>query len=273
MAMQMNWIMLRVDVGRMTSEFIAVIVSHEDVLNVMRDAGIIGPYDTDISDLPGLSETILSLGDVVGHEILGFYDRLRVYGLQYFLTGLPIVLPDIFGIVSILPDLLLVEVMRVTENIGELSQDISISDIPNLINLATLTTDTIAREGEAWGINHEIMHEFRLNAGHAQTIEQYISILQAIFAAVALLLIIFIYLVVSEARLAGIFGMFCMVVVLLLSAGFAVAVHVASDMLTDIVGDFVYVSAGWYVYATAALSVLTFVFTALHMKGLRSRAK
>jgi len=271
--MQMNWIVVHVDVGRMSNYLLADIISQEDALNAMRDAGIIGPYENDINNLPGLAHTITALQYAVEREIQGFFNNIHGYNLQDILTGLLADPPDIVGIISLFPDLMQLEAVRVAENTGELSLSISISDIPNLISLTTFITDMVTREGEGWGITHETMRAFNQNTAHIQTAEQYVLILRIVFAAVALLLIIFMYLLVAGARPACAIGMLCLFIALLLPVAFVVAEHCTNDILSETIGGFVQVSAGWYVYATIGLSVLAFIFTAIHGRTVRRNAR
>jgi len=267
--MQMNWIVVHVDVGRMSGDLMADIISHEDVLRIMQDAGIIGQFDNNINDLPNLIDMITSLRDTIDREIQTFYDSLHAFSLQDLLTGLQIVPPDIAGMIEIFSDLILAEVIRVSVNTGGLSQSISISDIPNLISLANFVTDVIVREGAGWGIGYEGIVSLGQSTEYIQTVEQYVLILRIIFAAIALLLIIFMYMLVAGLRPACIFGMVCLAIVFLLSGAFAATIFYGNRMLSDVIDDFICISAGWYVYATIGLSILAFVFTALHRKRLR----
>jgi len=275
--MQINWISFSINVGDMSSDLMVDAVSHESIWDVMNSAGIAGEFDQSISSHPSLVDMINALTNMIDREIREFSDRVLEFDPLLFLYdphsfnphSLVSDSPDMTGIADAFSELILWEVMRVLEGIDEMEQNISISDLPNLIGFINLITDMVIREGPSWGMETDDVHSFRQNTEPIQMAEQIISILRIVFAFCVLLLVIFMYLLITGARPACIFGQICMIILLILSGGFAAGLFFGNRFVADSIGDFIQIRAGWYVYAVMGLSILGFVLIALHKTRLR----
>ena len=274
--MQMNWITVSIDVGDMSRDLMANVVSHEDIWEILQAAGVTNELQS-IDDYPSLVELINALTNMINREIREFSDRVLAFDPHVFLhdplafdpSALVSDPPDITGIVNAFSDLLLWEVVRVSEGMGQLEQSISISDLPNLIEFTNLITDMIIREGASWGMETETVQSLSQNTEPIQTAEQIIGIIRVVFVLCVMLLVIFMYLLIVGAKPACIVGQIIMFIIFLLSGGFAVALLIGNRMVADALGGFVQISASWHVYAAIILSVLGFVLIVLHRKGLR----
>lgn len=272
----MNWITVSIDVGDMSRDLMANVVSHEDIWEILQAAGVTNELQS-IDDYPSLVELINALTNMINREIREFSDRVLAFDPHVFLhdplafdpSALVSDPPDITGIVNAFSDLLLWEVVRVSEGMGQLEQSISISDLPNLIEFTNLITDMIIREGASWGMETETVQSLSQNTEPIQTAEQIIGIIRVVFVLCVMLLVIFMYLLIVGAKPACIVGQIIMFIIFLLSGGFAVALLIGNRMVADALGGFVQISASWHVYAAIILSVLGFVLIVLHRKGLR----
>jgi len=272
--MQMNWINIKLDIGSMSGSLTVDVVSQEHIQELMVASGIVD----DFGDYPDLVDMINSLTNMINNEIREFTDTVnreirefadRVMGFDPYLlisdSSHAISIsdpPDIMGMINVFSDLILWEVTRVLGGVGELDQSISISDLPNLVEFTNLITNTIVREGVSWGMETEDV--LRLDMEPFQTAEQIINILRIVFTVCALLMILFIYLLVAGAKPARLVGQITMIIVFLLSCGFGLAMFFGNRMVADALGSYIQISASWYVYLTAGLSFLGFVFICLH---------
>jgi len=253
--MQLNWISVSVDLGGLSAELLANVATHEDIWEIMQAAGEIIETGQFEEGIPGLVELIEIFSDTLVADVTQFANRIFAFDTSLTIHDVP----DVTGIIDAFTDMIVWEVTRATSGLGELEQNISISDLPNIIGLAELITDTIIREGVGWGMSPENLSRLQLETQHVDTAGFVINILRGVFAVCVLLLVIYMYLLVVGARLACTFGQICMVLIMLVSGGFAAVMHFGNRVLVEALGEYIWIGAGWYVYATLGLSLMGLV--------------
>ena len=272
-ALQLNWIVVSIDFGRFSGDLISELVSRDDLLEDLRDAGIID--DRGVRNPPELTEMLDEFTRVVRDEINEFTEQVQNIDILAYMEN-PALFnpanlvrnpPNVSRMVNAFTNIMIWEAVRVTENMGEFNQSISVSDLPNLLSLPTLATDVILNQGEGWGMTPEDLRA--IDTAPLQTAEQVINIVRIVFAACTLLLILVMYLIVAGARPAGIIGQISMVIMFILSGAFALGMFFANRMVAENLGDYVRISAGWYVYVVIGLSVLGFVLTTVHKRHVK----
>jgi len=258
--MQLNWIAVSIDIGGMSAELLSSVATHDDIMEIMQAAGQIVETGQFEEGIPGLVELIEIFSETLVADVSQFANRIFAFDTTLTIHDVP----DVTGIIDAFTDMIVWEVTRATSSLGELEQSISVSDLPNITGLADLIIETIVREGMGWGMSSESLSRLQLETRHVDTAGQAINILRVVFAICALLLIIFLYLLVSGARTACIVGQISMVVVALLAGLFVAAMHFGNRFVADALGEYIQIGAGWYAYATLGLGVLAFVLVTMH---------
>jgi len=276
--MQLSWVNVNIDIGRMSAYMVADGATIRDIWSIMQAAGAVGDFDQHIGDLPNSMDLLNATTDAIVSDTLHFIssisitlENVSVWDILYTgeLPGIFDIIqigdpPDLAAAMQVFENLVTWEVMRVTDGMGTLEQSLSIGEIPNVINMVDMVVEMLVREGPGWGMGPDDIYRLRADTEVLRTAEDAVDLLRMIFIGCAILLAVFVYLLVAGVRGARVFGFISMVIVLLLSGGFALVMFYGNQILADTLGEYMQIGAGWQVYATIGLSVLAFVLIAIH---------
>jgi len=268
--MQLTWVEVSIDVGPLSNHLMSNIISHEELREALQTAGV--------ADETGIALAIEVISDMLASELFDFINSIRflyqnISIIDIIATGsLPPLSdliyighpPDFESMLAVFSDLIVWEVMRVTGGVGNITQYVSFSDIPNAIAFVDLMTDVIIREGTAWGMSQEAVDNLIAETEVLRTVEQAVSAVRVVFTIATILLVIFVYLLVAKARPARLFGLLSAFIVTILAGAFALLLHYGNRMLAETIGDYLVIGATWHVYATVGLSVLAFALTLMY---------
>jgi len=262
--MQLNWIIVRVDMGGLAGELLADVASHEDVWEILRT--VADPDESlTLEDVPSIVELVDIFTDGLVTEIDEF--ARRIFAFDTTLTRDDV--PDVSGIIDSFTELIMWEITRASSDLGEINQNISISDLPNIIDIVDFITDTIMREGMGWGMSPETVSQIGLDTEVVDTARFGINLLRGVFVVCTLLLVLFLFLLITGVKPACLFGQISSVIAILLAGGFALALNIGNRIMVEALGEHVYIGVGWYVYITLGLGVLVLVLTTVHQIQMR----
>jgi len=264
--LQLDWVNINVDIGRVSEDLLADVVSQETIWEAVG-------HDVPAGDIPYLIDTLNIVVDGVIYEIEAFINRLGAFYQGFTITDLANLPdfaniisasepPDLAGSMDIFTDLVLLEVTRVTSNMGVIDQSISISSIANVIGFAELLIEMLIREGATWGMDTgDALYQ---RAEYMRTAEDVANMLRLIVILCTSLLIIFLYLHVAGTRTARVFGVVSIFIAALYAGIFALAIHFGNHAIGEALGDYISINATWNVYAALGLCVLSLVLIAVN---------